>query len=214
MSMFETIGTNNPTYLLAKAADGDKVAVSLEPGNGTINRGTVLYKKSNGMYAPAAAGNAIITNNLVILDETVDTGNSLTDDSVAEDAAAYRAGHFIESRVKLASNADLTDAVKIVLRAQGMVFDPVVGTDAVENGMCTITYKANNGATPAEADKTYTELIGATHTAKANSVTNFTAPAGKSFSKWNTKADGTGTDVSAGGSVTITGDLALYAVWA
>ena len=212
--MYGVIGTNTPDYLLAKAADGDRVAVSLKPGEGEITRGTVCYRTASGMYAPAAAAAAVITNDLVILDETIDTGNSVGDDAVAEDAAAYRAGHFIESKVHLKSEAALTDAVKVVLRAQGIVFDPVVGTGTFPNGMFTVTYKANNAANPAEDDVTVKELNGATHTALANSVTNFTAPATKSFSKWNTKADGTGTDVSAGGTVTITGDLTLYAVWA
>lgn len=135
MSMFETIGTNNPTYLLAKAEGADRIAISLEPGNGTVKRGTVLYMKNSKMYAPAAASNAVITNDLVILDETVDTGSApgSGETAVAEDAAAYRAGHFIESYVKLASDAALTEAVKLVLRAQGIVFDPVVGTGKFDN---------------------------------------------------------------------------------
>lgn len=135
MSMFETIGTNNPTYLLAKAEGADRVAVSLEPGNGVIPRGTVLYKKGSKMYAPAAAANAVITNDLVILDATVDTGSAPAsgETAVAEDAPAYRAGHFIESKVKLASDAAITEAIKIVLRAQGIVFDPVVGTGEFTN---------------------------------------------------------------------------------
>ena len=36
----------------------------------------------------------------------------------------------------------------------------------------------------------------------------------ESFSKWNTKADGSGTDYAAAASYTADADLTLYAVWA
>lgn len=43
--------------------------------------------------------------------------------------------------------------------------------------------------------------------------TGLTAPANKAFSKWNTKADGTGTDYAPGDVIDLTDDLKLYAVW-
>ena len=58
------------------------------------------------------------------------------------------------------------------------------------------------------------EAAGATHTVLANSTTNFTAPSTKSFSKWNTKDDGSGTDYAAAATITMTADVTLYAVWA
>jgi hypothetical protein len=133
--MYGVIGTNTPSYLVAKAHDGDRIAVSLEPGNGEIARGTVLYKKSNGMYAPAAAADAVITKMLVILDETKDTGAAPEsgDTAIADAAAAYRAGHFVDGTVKLKAGAELTDAVKVVLRAQGIVFEPMEGTEVFDN---------------------------------------------------------------------------------
>ena len=36
----------------------------------------------------------------------------------------------------------------------------------------------------------------------------------QSFSKWNTKADGSGTDKAAASTITMTADVVLYAVWA
>ena len=42
----------------------------------------------------------------------------------------------------------------------------------------------------------------------------FAPPDGKVFSKWNTKADGTGTDYAAAATYAAAADLALYAVWA
>ena len=52
--------------------------------------------------------------------------------------------------------------------------------------------------------------MGATVTVLAN---GFTAPAGKTFDGWNTKADGTGTDYAAEDTFQITGDVTLYAQW-
>lgn len=52
---------------------------------------------------------------------------------------------------------------------------------------------------------------GSTYTIAANS---FTAPSGKTFSKWNTKADGTGTEYAANANYTANADLTLFAIWA
>ena len=73
-----------------------------------------------------------------------------------------------------------------------------------------------NAITPAEADVVKTEIAGATHNVLNNSDASlsFTAPSGKSFSKWNTKADGSGTDKAAASTITMTADVVLYAVWA
>ena len=78
----------------------------------------------------------------------------------------------------------------------------------------TVTYKANGGTGD---DVVKTEIAGATHTVLDNAGaggTGFTAPAGKTFSKWNTKADGSGTDKAAAATITMTEDVVLYAVWA
>ena len=40
---------------------------------------------------------------------------------------------------------------------------------------------------------------------------SFTAPSGKKFKEWNTKADGTGTSYTT--SSTVTSDVTLYAIW-
>ncbi len=41
----------------------------------------------------------------------------------------------------------------------------------------------------------------------------FTAPANKVFDKWNTQANGTGTDYAPGDTFNITGNVDLYAIW-
>lgn len=130
MSMYEVIGTNNPEYLLADPNGTDKIAIPCKPGNGTINRGTVMYRGADGMWLPAAEADAVDTNFLAVLDESVDTDANAT---IAEDASAYRAGRLIAGRVTLKDGAELTAAVQLALRKQGIVFDQMVSTETFNN---------------------------------------------------------------------------------
>lgn len=120
MSMYEIIGKNNPEYLLADPEGCDLIAIPCEPKNGTIKRGTVVYRKDSGMYAPAAAANVIADNQLAVLDETVDTD---ANETVAEDARAFRGGRLIYGKVFLSGDVALTAANLAVLRGEGIVFD-------------------------------------------------------------------------------------------
>lgn len=205
MSLYEVIGTNNPEYLLADPVGADVIAIPCEPGNGTIKRGTVMYRKESGMYAPATSADVTAANMLVVLEETVDTSANL---AVAEDAQAWRAGRMIYGRVTLANDAALSAANVVVLRGQGIVFDQMDTASVFVNGKATITYKANGGT--GDDVVAYAEM-GSSYTIAANS---FTAPSGKTFSKWNTAADGAGTDYAADASYTANADLTLYAIWA
>jgi hypothetical protein len=108
MSMYEVIGTNNPEYLLADPQGADVIAIPVEPGNGVIARGTVMYRKTTGLYAPAAAGQATVSNYLAVLDESVNSNANMV---VAEDARAYRAGRLIAKKVTLAAGAAVTAAI-------------------------------------------------------------------------------------------------------
>lgn len=120
-NMYSVVDTFDFTYLCADPKDADVISVPVKPGNGVVNRGTVLFRGTNGQYEPAATGDVIATNNLVVLNETVDTSGS-----VAEIAAVYRAGRLIGSKVTLAAGAALTEAHKVVLRAQGIKLDPAI----------------------------------------------------------------------------------------
>lgn len=130
MSLYGKIGENNPAYLLADPMGANLVAIPCEPGNGIVPRGTVMYRKASGLYAPAAAANVVNTNQLAVLDETVDTTANAT---VAEDARAFRAGRLVAGKVTLAAGAALTEAHKTVLRTMGILFDPMVGTGTFDN---------------------------------------------------------------------------------
>lgn len=74
----------------------------------------------------------------------------------------------------------------------------------------SVTYDANGGTgTMTDASSPYAS--GATVTVKSNS---FTAPAGKVFNGWNTKANGSGTPYAAGATFSISAPTKLYAQWA
>ncbi len=70
----------------------------------------------------------------------------------------------------------------------------------------TVTFKANGGSGSMSAQKV---TGGTATTLTANKYTR----SGFAFAGWNTKANGSGTAYADGASVTLTGDLTLYAQW-
>lgn len=73
----------------------------------------------------------------------------------------------------------------------------------------TVSYNANGGTgTMTDASSPYAN--GATVTTMANT---FTAPSGKSFANWNTKADNSGTSYDVGDTFSIYEATTLYAIW-
>ena len=86
---------------------------------------------------------------------------------------------------------------------------PVASYFSNPSDKVTITYDANGGENAPGAQENIT--IGTNPTVAAAGTM---AKAGHTFSKWNTKADGTGTDYAAGATITdIKKDVTLYAVW-
>lgn len=128
--LYSKAGAKSYGYLLASAEGADVFSIPCKPGTAVIPRGTVMYREATGLWSPAAAANVVTTNQLCVVDEDVDVTQSTT---VAEDAKAYRAGHFVAGKVTLANNAALTDANKVVLRMQGIVFDQMESTSTFDN---------------------------------------------------------------------------------
>jgi len=133
--LYNTIGTSNYTNLLADPQGADVIAIPCKPGNGAIGAGTVMHREATGLYSPAASADVIAANELVVLKEDVNTGDApgAGETATAEDAAAYRAGCFINGAVKLANGAALTNAHKAVLRGQNIVFDQKESTGTFDN---------------------------------------------------------------------------------
>lgn len=133
--LYGVIDTSTPVNLLADPQGADKIAIPCEPGNGAIPAGTLMYRKETGLWAPAAAAQVVNTNQLAVLKEAVASGSAPESGktAVAEDGLAYRAGCFIDGAVTLAASAALTDAHKVILRTQGIVFDKKEATGTFTN---------------------------------------------------------------------------------
>lgn len=133
--MYSTIGSRAYSNLLADPQGADLISIPCEPGNGDVAAGTVMYRKSSGLYAPAATAQVTASNQLVVLKEDVATGAAPGSGktATAEDAAAYRAGCFVDGAVKLAAGAAVTAAHKVILRGQNIVFDVKETTATFDN---------------------------------------------------------------------------------
>lgn len=136
MNLYESIGERKYDNLLADERNAETIAINMEPGNGTVARGTIVYRKENGFWAAAAAANAVITNQLAVLDETVDTTGIVGEsETTAEVARAFRSGTFITGKVTLAAGAAVTAAIAVVLRTQGILFDQMAGAASFDNNV-------------------------------------------------------------------------------
>lgn len=208
-TIFNVIGSKTYKNLLADPKGADLITVPVYPNAAALAAGSLLTRNSAGLWEPIASGSIADNVELVVLMEDL----PINDTAVATDATAARAGCFIDGVVKESGGSAPTAAQKLILRKQGIVFKPDVTATPFANSY-TVTYVPNNGTTEESVVKT--EIAGATHTVLNNSDASlsFTAPATKSFSKWNTAADGSGTDKAAASTITMTADVVLYAVWA
>ena len=208
-TIFNVIGSKTYKNLLADPKGADLITVPVYPNASALSAGALLTRNSAGLWEPIASGSIADNVELVVLMEDLPINST----AVATDATAARAGCFIDGVVKESGGSAPTAAQKLILRKQGIVFKPDVTAEPFANSY-TVTYVPNNGTTEESVVKT--EIAGATHTVLNNSDASlsFTAPSGKSFSKWNTAADGSGTDKAAASTITMTADVVLYAVWA
>lgn len=123
-NLYGVVGTHEPSYLLASNFMTDAVTISLEPGNGVVPAGAVLYRKASGLYAPAASANIVEANNMVVIRDDVDSGTG----TVAQAVAAYRRAHFIAGKVKVKNDTTyeaITAAHEVILRKQGIELSPM-----------------------------------------------------------------------------------------
>lgn len=157
-NLFGTLGQSEVKDLLATSQNTRAVAVSLEPGSAVIPYGTLIYRKSSGLYAPAAAAQIDGSYNLLVLKDDADVTENA---GIAIAAAAYESGCFKAGTVKKADGNGGYEAVSaaeaIVLRTFGITFAPFDDwrEDDVEidnREALSITVTAGTGGT-ATADK-------------------------------------------------------------
>lgn len=134
-NLYGVIGASGYKNLLADPQGANLISIPCTPGNGIVKAGTVMFRETSGMYSPAESKDVVNTNMLVVLKEDVNTGGKLVSgaEATAEDAAAYRAGRFIDGAVTLASDAAVEAFHKVVLRQQSIVFDPKEETGTFDN---------------------------------------------------------------------------------
>jgi len=122
VNLYENLGKSTDSPLETAGMPFDTASVSMEPGHGTVKRGTVLYRKAGVLFAPAAAENILITNELAVLREDVNTDESAT---VAALADVITAGSLLAGRVVLADGeTTLNSAQALILREQGIALKP------------------------------------------------------------------------------------------
>ena len=159
VNLYENLGKSTDSPLETAGVGFDTASVSLEPGHGTVKRGTVLYRKSGALYAPAAAANIDSANQLVVLREDVDTDASAT---VAALGDVIVAGGLLAEYVLLSDGSKLTAAQALILRQQGIVlkpFDALDGTAPIADNTATVSVTVTNdghgtgSASPASGTK-------------------------------------------------------------
>ena len=123
-NLFGTIGQSDVKDLLA-TGNSRPVAVSLEPGSVTLPAGVLIYRKSSGLYALAAAAQISASYNLLVLADDVDIS---TNAGIGVAAKAYESGCFKAGKVLKDDGNSGYEAVSaaeaIVLRQFGITFSP------------------------------------------------------------------------------------------
>ena len=207
-TIYNVIGSKSYKNLLADPKGADLITVPVYPNASALKAGALLCRNSAGLWEPIASASIATDKDMVVLMEDLPINAT----AIATDATAARAGCFIDG-VVLESGGDApTAAQKLILRKQGIVFKPDTTVGSFANSY-TVTYKANGGTGD---DVVKTEIAGATHTVLANAGAGgigFTAPASKEFKKWNTAADGSGTDKAPASTISMTANAVLFAVW-
>ena len=207
-TIYNVIGSKTYQNLLADPKGAELITVPVYPNAAALKAGALLYRNSAGLWAPIASASIATDVEMVVLMEDLPINST----AIATDATAARSGCFIDGVVLESDGNTPTAAQKLILRKQGIVFKPDSTATPFANSY-TVTYKANGGTGD---DVVKTEIAGATHTVLANGGaggTGFTAPASKEFKKWNTKADGSGTDKAPASTISMTADAVLFAVW-
>lgn len=139
--------------------------------------------------------------------------NQTNSDSERVSTNGYYSGHHIGTVMQDAAVDANNDKYQV---EDGTIRMGTMTPDAISNSQPSERFKVSydlNGATGTTPDAAYGNDSNVVTVSSAPTITTY--PTGKnSFSKWNTKADGTGNDVNVSASLTLTAHTNLYAVYA
>ena len=158
---------------------------------------TVSYDANGGSGVPSAQTKTYGTN--LTLSSTKPTRASYVDENGSTISYTFKgwATSSSSSTVAYKAGATYTANASVVLYAVWTVTTTVMTYD--------IVYVTGDGTNIAAQEKTKGTAITLT--------TSVPTRDGFTFSKWNTKSDGSGTNYSAGATYTTDADLTLYAIW-
>ena len=123
-NLIQNIGTSVDQSLLADTRF-NRIGVAIFPGEGELERGTVIARDASGMYKAAVSG-SLDNVMLAILDETIDAGTEST--GIGVTARAYESGTFIRERVKFEAGSVLSDADVLALAKLNLLMRITEGT--------------------------------------------------------------------------------------
>lgn len=209
--LFGVIGTSTPRALYADLIDMAVRAVAMEPAtSGALTRGTVIYKKETGLWAAASSENAVATKELAVLNEDVDLAEDPAG-NIAPNAAAIVSGHLLRDKVTLSEGAAVTTSAELALRNQGIYLLAGINSTGYANVVYSVTYKAGTDGTGDDYVETVND-VNVTLLDLAAAAEKFTQ-AEHHITKFNTAANGSGTDYALGATAALDQNLTLYCIW-
>ena len=122
--------------------------------------------------------------------------------TVLENAFVAPAGKAFDHWAQAADGTGATVTATFEISANTVLY-------AIWKTVYTVNYNANGGTGEAPAEATFDS--GTTITVAASDI--FTPPTDKVFLKWNTVADGSGTDYAPDAGITAAANIVLYAQW-
>lgn len=225
-------------YIFATATDGKTTYASLQSktitsvtltvpikdvGTGVPTGSSDLYPIRGRMNSSTAGSEAWRStgSNLGFVRGTVSSGSLSLSLSTSIPANGYTIGpgNYYEEFVELGTAAVLTVVTNetdltLSYNANGGTGGPSAQT-ATGTPSATLTV-ASSAYNPTRANSSAGSYA-VTYNANSGSVSPGSASAARttsySFSKWNTKSDGSGTNYNPGASITISANTTLYAIW-
>ena len=164
-------------------------------------QGDLTLSSTSGTYTYPTSGTFTVTNNV--------SGGTITatssNDSFARVSVSGNVITVLPQPLKSSSNE--TETVTITVRSestQNYQSKEVTYTATINKGKLTVTYYKNDGTNTSQTGTIYNSV-------ESNLLTNVFSRTGYQFVKWNTAANGSGTDYT--NKITTNQNISLYAQW-